>query len=234
MARSSIDKTADSASTSTAVALAEVEIFDNNAGTASVIESVSLSVDAAQNVDKNANSGNAGTTPALPILEKNANSASTQAASVEIRVAAPIEEDPPSTPSDTADSASLETASGPSNPDKNSSDTKKPPTSNKFLENFNPETSYRERRKLNRQIRNAGTAKRHPGALYDENGIHIASGMDICDCLFAKCQGCFYECPKCSSTKCGMECRVNRKYVYEQVDFEGMTLFLRITFLQHY
>lgn len=128
---------------------------------------------------------------------------------------------------DNADFDSIDTPAA-LNTDKNAVESLKQLTlnSNKFMENFNPETSSRERRKLNRKIRNAGTAKRHPGALYDEHGIHIVSGLDICDCLFPDCPGCFYECPKCTATKCGLECRVNRKFVYEQVDFEGMKLFV--------
>lgn len=93
-------------------------------------------------------------------------------------------------------------------------------TANKFMENFNPETSARERRKLNRKL-NTGPTKKNTGAIFDENGHYISNGVNACDCLLPDCPGCFFPCPKCSSTKCGSECRINRKYMYEQVDFEG-------------
>uniref|UniRef100_A0A1B0BBA9 ARF7 effector protein C-terminal domain-containing protein n=1 Tax=Glossina palpalis gambiensis TaxID=67801 RepID=A0A1B0BBA9_9MUSC len=34
---------------------------------------------------------------------------------------------------------------------------------------------------------------------------------DICDCTRPKCPGCWSECIKCGSNKCGLECRINRK-----------------------
>ena len=30
---------------------------------------------------------------------------------------------------------------------------------------------------------------------------------DICDCLIQDCPGCWFSCPKCSSNKCGPECK---------------------------
>uniref|UniRef100_A0A8C7Q153 THAP-type domain-containing protein n=1 Tax=Oncorhynchus mykiss TaxID=8022 RepID=A0A8C7Q153_ONCMY len=39
-----------------------------------------------------------------------------------------------------------------------------------------------------------------------------------CDCLDADCMGCFYPCPECSSRRCGVECRCDRKWLYEQVE----------------
>lgn len=99
-------------------------------------------------------------------------------------------------------------------------------TSNKFLENFNPETSARERRKLVRKLNTSG-GKKNVGALYDDNGHLLSTGQDVCDCLLAKCPGCFFPCLKCGSDKCGSECRVNRKYMYEQVDFEGCNISIK-------
>lgn len=92
--------------------------------------------------------------------------------------------------------------------------------SKKFMQDFNPETSARENRKLNRKLNASG--KKNRGALYDDTGAHIGTGKDICDCLTPNCPGCFFDCPKCGSSKCGPECRVNRKYNYEQADFEGI------------
>ncbi|XP_054719630.1 uncharacterized protein LOC129229365 isoform X1 [Uloborus diversus] len=59
------------------------------------------------------------------------------------------------------------------------------------------------------------------GILYDEKGVHIASGLDLCDCGTANCCGCWYPCPKCGSNKCGLHCRVHRKFMYEEVTVEG-------------
>ncbi|KAJ8281004.1 hypothetical protein GJAV_G00062230 [Gymnothorax javanicus] len=57
--------------------------------------------------------------------------------------------------------------------------------------------------------------------VYDSRGLLIASGRDICDCLDVDCMGCFYPCPDCGSRKCGVECRCDRKWLYEQVEVEG-------------
>lgn len=91
----------------------------------------------------------------------------------------------------------------------------------KFLENFNPDTSVREKRKLIRKINPPSNVRRPVGALFDEHGVHINSGLDLCDCLVEDCVGCFFDCPKCGSPKCGTECRVHRKYVVEQIEYHG-------------
>ncbi|XP_058790717.1 ARL14 effector protein [Phymastichus coffea] len=87
----------------------------------------------------------------------------------------------------------------------------------KFLHNFDPEQSEREKRKLNRRLHH-GNKK---AALYDDKGIYITTGQDLCDCLNKSCQGCHFPCPKCSSTKCGHECRNNRKWTYDSIENEG-------------
>lgn len=92
----------------------------------------------------------------------------------------------------------------------------------KFMENFDPDTSVRERRKLTRKINS--NVRRPQGALYDEVGVHLNTGVDLCDCLNSNCSGCHFPCPKCKSTKCGPECRVNRKFVYEQLEYQGCDL----------
>ncbi|XP_076236312.1 ARL14 effector protein [Calliopsis andreniformis] len=87
----------------------------------------------------------------------------------------------------------------------------------KFLRNFDPEHSEREKRKLHRRLYQGH--KRH--ALYNENGVHMQTGDDLCDCLNSNCAGCHFLCPKCSSPKCGHECRNHRKWTYESIENEG-------------
>lgn len=103
----------------------------------------------------------------------------------------------------------------------------------KFLENFDPECSVRERRKLTRKVNAVANVQRKvPGALYDENGVHIMTGIDLCDCLQKACPGCHFPCPKCKSLKCGPECRCNRKYVYDQIEYHGCDLVVKNPFLK--
>lgn len=68
------------------------------------------------------------------------------------------------------------------------------------------------------QFRQVMTAK---SKVYDSRGLLLSCGRDLCDCLDVDCMGCFYPCPDCSSRKCGVECRCDRKWLYEQVEVEG-------------
>ncbi|XP_012250925.1 ARL14 effector protein-like isoform X3 [Athalia rosae] len=86
-----------------------------------------------------------------------------------------------------------------------------------FLKFFDPERSEREKRKLNRRLYPG--AKKH--VVYDDKGIYFHTGEDLCDCLERSCPGCHFPCPKCKSTKCGHECRSNRKWAYESIENEG-------------
>jgi hypothetical protein len=54
------------------------------------------------------------------------------------------------------------------------------------------------------------------GCVYDEWGVLHAkvNTSDLCDCTSSSCFGCFEPCTKCNSTKCGVECRRNRKWFY--------------------
>lgn len=90
-------------------------------------------------------------------------------------------------------------------------------TDAKFMENFDPDNSNREKRKISRKL----GIRKVPGAVYDETGVHIATGMDLCDCMCTKCDGCFYPCKKCGSNKCGNDCRCNRKVVPEDIVYQG-------------
>ncbi|XP_076684641.1 ARL14 effector protein [Andrena cerasifolii] len=93
----------------------------------------------------------------------------------------------------------------------------------KFLRNFDPEHSEREKRKLHRRLYQGH--KRH--ALYNENGVYMQTGDDLCDCLNLNCAGCHFPCPKCSSPKCGHECRNTRKWIYESIENEGSDIVIR-------
>ncbi|XP_075224626.1 ARL14 effector protein [Lycorma delicatula] len=89
----------------------------------------------------------------------------------------------------------------------------------KFMENFDPERSNREKRKLTRKIYNS---TKKPATLYNEKGTHIGTGKDLCDCLVEDCPGCFFPCPRCRSFRCGHECRVSRKWMYDGYEVEGL------------
>ncbi|GIY42477.1 ARF7EP_C domain-containing protein [Caerostris darwini] len=60
--------------------------------------------------------------------------------------------------------------------------------------------------------------KRKHLSKFDVKGIHRETGLDLCDCLYTDCPGCFMPCPKCSSWKCGHECRQHRRWVYEKIE----------------
>lgn len=134
-----------------------------------------------------------------------------------------------------------------------------------FLDNWTPENSHRETRKLTRKIYNQSSghekkasgspkqqqqqqqpqqnkpksskraaamrqwwAKRlqnqvaHKNRYYDEKGTLVKwNNADVCDCLEDDCPGCHFPCPKCGSPKCGHECRVNRRWVYDHLEVEG-------------
>lgn len=101
-------------------------------------------------------------------------------------------------------------------------------TSNKFLDNFNPQNSRREKNKRRNQyqVQQKATAKKtyNYTALYDDQGRLKSSGQDICDCFDAKCAGCHFPCYTCGSEKCAIRCRNNRKFMYEAVEHDGKDL----------
>ncbi|XP_017116018.2 ARL14 effector protein [Drosophila elegans] len=59
---------------------------------------------------------------------------------------------------------------------------------------------------------------------YDEIGHIRFNGLDICDCMNKDCDGCWYECRSCGSTRCGPQCRSNRKFFYEGIAYDGKDL----------
>ncbi|KAK6179906.1 hypothetical protein SNE40_012156 [Patella caerulea] len=87
----------------------------------------------------------------------------------------------------------------------------------KFLDDFDPERSTRELRKMQRKLK----PSTKPNSLYDEAGRIRETGVDICDCLDHDCPGCHFPCAKCASEKCGTECRCNRKWHYDSIYVEG-------------
>ncbi|XP_019625471.1 PREDICTED: ARL14 effector protein-like isoform X4 [Branchiostoma belcheri] len=91
-----------------------------------------------------------------------------------------------------------------------------------MLQDFDPEKSEREKRKLTRMVQQQKQkADKHKKRyVYDEAGVLISDGRDLCDCLEQDCPGCHYPCPKCGSEKCGAECRCNRKWHYEWIESE--------------
>lgn len=93
----------------------------------------------------------------------------------------------------------------------------------KFLRNFDPEHSEREKRKLHRRLYQGH--KKH--AVYDEKGLYIQTGHDICDCLNLSCAGCHFPCSRCSSQKCAHECRINRKWTYDSIENEGSDVVIK-------
>ncbi|XP_069037793.1 ARL14 effector protein isoform X1 [Lepisosteus oculatus] len=83
------------------------------------------------------------------------------------------------------------------------------------------EPSRREKRRQSKQPSSDRPPSNAKSKVYDSQGLLIANGRDLCDCLDPECLGCFYPCPECGSQKCGVECRCDRKWLYEQVEVEG-------------
>nr|ACO15123.1 C11orf46 homolog [Caligus clemensi] len=80
------------------------------------------------------------------------------------------------------------------------------------------ESSSRGRRNIPRKPYFPPSKK---GILYDEKGVLIKTGMDLCDCLEMECPGCHFPCHKCNSPKCGHECRSNRRWQFESKETDG-------------
>lgn len=84
---------------------------------------------------------------------------------------------------------------------------------------FNPDKSVRERKKISKIANTQGRKKNQ--ALYNNQGIFLQTGQDLCDCLAEDCSGCFYACPKCNGSKCGGTCRRRRHWLYEHITVDG-------------
>lgn len=94
----------------------------------------------------------------------------------------------------------------------------------KFLEDFDPEQSSRERRKLTRKTYSGPQVK---NTLFDESGKYRSNGMDACDCLDIQCSGCHMPCPGCGNRKCSTTCRNHRKWAFETIEHDGKDLVIR-------
>ncbi|XP_039205653.1 ARL14 effector protein-like isoform X2 [Crotalus tigris] len=91
-----------------------------------------------------------------------------------------------------------------------------------LLADFNPETREQQKKVCMSMInQDCFNTTKKTLKKYDKHGHLISNKTDLCDCLEKNCLGCFYPCPKCNSTKCGAECRCNRKWVYEQIQVEA-------------
>ena len=86
----------------------------------------------------------------------------------------------------------------------------------KFMSNWDPAKSQREERKKKLTKMN-NRQQQIDDYLYDKQGVHLASGKDICDCLEENCPGCWLPCKRCKSTKCSFECRNRRRFVVLEV-----------------
>ncbi|XP_043270121.1 ARL14 effector protein [Venturia canescens] len=99
----------------------------------------------------------------------------------------------------------------------------------KFLSDFDPQRSEREKRKLNRRL--YPNSKKY--SVYDERGFMVKTGYNLCDCLQLDCAGCHFPCAKCGSTKCGHECRNFRKWTYDTIENEGSDVIIKNPSLRH-
>lgn len=101
-----------------------------------------------------------------------------------------------------------------------------------MLEEFNPDTSRREMRKLKRlaqkdpanRIKRRQRQRRRPEKqiFHDRSGVRMSDGRDVCDCQDTNCPGCHFPCPSCGSEKCGVECRCDRQWTYlKDVEIEN-------------
>ncbi|KAK2145939.1 hypothetical protein LSH36_645g00001 [Paralvinella palmiformis] len=89
----------------------------------------------------------------------------------------------------------------------------------RFMEDFHPEQSAREKRKVNRKAYKESV---YINQVYDEHGRLLSDiSKDLCDCLEKTCPGCHFPCTKCGSQKCGTDCRCNRRWYYTTLEVEG-------------
>nr|XP_020635728.1 ARL14 effector protein-like [Pogona vitticeps] len=91
-----------------------------------------------------------------------------------------------------------------------------------LLADFNPETREQQKKACMSMInQDCFNTPKRTVKKYDKQGRLLSNKIDLCDCLEKNCLGCFYPCPKCNSTKCGAECRCNRRWAYDQIQIEA-------------
>ncbi|XP_060092405.1 ARL14 effector protein-like isoform X1 [Heteronotia binoei] len=91
-----------------------------------------------------------------------------------------------------------------------------------LLADFNPETREQQKKACMSMInQDCFNNTKKTVKKYDKHGQLLSNKTDLCDCLEKNCLGCFYPCPKCNSTKCGVECRCNRKWTYDEIQTEA-------------
>ncbi|XP_063820234.1 ARL14 effector protein-like [Pseudophryne corroboree] len=95
---------------------------------------------------------------------------------------------------------------------------------------FNPETRKQKKKAYMSQMNGYYPASKVSLKKYDKHGKLLCNNQDLCDCLEESCHGCFYPCPKCSSKKCGPECRCNRKWVYDRIQTEAGDIISKLPF----
>ncbi|MEE6516952.1 hypothetical protein FKM82_026845 [Ascaphus truei] len=95
---------------------------------------------------------------------------------------------------------------------------------------FNPETRLKKKKACMSQMNGYYSTNKVSVKKYDKRGKLLCNKRDLCDCLVEDCQGCFYPCPKCNSTKCGPECRCNRKWVYDRIQTEAGVVISKLPF----
>lgn len=91
----------------------------------------------------------------------------------------------------------------------------------KFLKNFDPSNSSRNRKKKTIDYNEKKFAEGlQRSKVYDEKGVHIQTNQDLCDCLQKDCPGCHFMCTSCRSPKCGFRCRRNRTWKYNVIKMD--------------
>lgn len=90
-----------------------------------------------------------------------------------------------------------------------------------FLADFNPENSRREKNKRYNFSKPKPAVKKANNSMFDELGRLRMTREDACDCFELDCPGCHFPCEACQSPKCGVRCRMNRKWAFEVIEHDG-------------